>query len=189
MTSLTGKSAFKNNLAGKCIIFSSSHPQEIRKLKIKILDSIILPLLSKEWKVLEENMYCLESIKRKIDSYSKLYKDLDLLLYKEIVEAFEIILTEHNQLEELERKLYKNKNETKDGKNDLSSMVFKTVLIKLKPEYEIYNAIIGKPNRSDNQTYDLLIIEDIQRLLKSNSGTVTFQKIKDYITKKYNLIF
>jgi len=61
--------------------------------------------------------------------------------------------------------------------------MYKTTMIRLKPEYEIYDNIIGKPKREKNESYNELIIKDIQLLLKNEN--ITFNKIKDIILNKY----
>ena len=58
-------------------------------------------------------------------------------------------------------------------------------MIKLKPEYEIYNLIFGRPEKIKNQMYDELIINDISNLLFIND--INFNKIKNYINNKYNI--
>jgi hypothetical protein len=174
--SLTGKCGFKNNMLGKSIYLIDKLPEDINKLKTKIINNIILPLLSKQWDVLKENLYCLDSLKKKLDYYYKTHKIYDLFLYKELLLAFEVIISEHTELEELEKKIY-------GSKTDLTTMVFKTTMIKLKPEYEIYGIIYGKPDKNLNQKYNEYIIRDIELLLRNDS--ITFQKIKEYILLKY----
>ena len=67
--------------------------------------------------------------------------------------------------------------------NEIINMVYRTTLIKIMPEYEIYDNIIGKPKREENQVYKEDIIQDIQRyMLLENT---TFQIIRDKITNKY----
>jgi hypothetical protein len=74
----------------------------------------------------------------------------------------------------------KNMNGNRDP-NEIMTMVFKTSMIKLLPEYEIYDSIFGKPKRELNEKYDEEIINTIQELLKEDD--ITYTKIKDYITQ------
>jgi len=171
--SLCGKDKMQpSNLLGKNDSMQKNIPQEIKTLKIKIMNVIILPLISRQWSQLYENRFFLEGIKIKLDHYYKLYKLEDLLLYKNIIHAFELMLNEHNQLTDLERQLYK----TEGG---FTSIVYKTAMIKLKPEYELYDAIFGKPKRENNQIYNDSIIAMIQHLLTREN--MTFQKIKELL--------
>jgi len=174
--SLTGKSmSNKSCLSGKSNS-SSNLPSDILKIKITIFNNIILPLISQNWKSLYENLFCLEKVKTKLDYYHKTYKLEDLIIYKEIIRAVEIIINEHHQLEDLERKVF-------SSNNDVLTMIYKTSMIKLKPEYEIYNILFGKPKRDLNEKYDLQKITDITILL--NNTNMTFTKIKSILIQKY----
>uniref|UniRef100_A0A6C0B9Y6 Uncharacterized protein n=1 Tax=viral metagenome TaxID=1070528 RepID=A0A6C0B9Y6_9ZZZZ len=170
--SLCGKDKIqKNNLLGKNISLQKDIPQDIKQLKIKIMNNIILPLISRQWSQLYENRFFLDGIKIKLDYYYKLYKLEDLLLYKNIIYAFELMLNEHFQLSELEKQIYKT--------NEFTSIVYKTAMIKLKPEYELYDTILGKPKREKNQSYNDSTILYIQHLLAKEN--MTFQKIKEQV--------
>ena len=50
----------------------------------------------------------------------------------------------------------------------------------MKPEYEIYNLIFGKPDKKNQETYNMSYINEIQQML--NEDDVTFEKIKNKIT-------
>ena len=171
---LVGKNNMcSNNLLGKHEYGQKSIPNEIRNLKIKIINNIILPLISKQWTELYENMFFLENIKIKLDRYYQLYKLEDLLLYKDIICAFENVLNEHTQLVDLEKKIYSSKGE------EFTSIVYKTTMIRLRPEYEIYDAIFGKPKRDKNQYYNDETIAFIKRSLMQEN--ISFKKIKEQV--------
>lgn len=143
------------------------------------MNNILLPFISKQWRTLHENLFYLENVKKKIHFYYNTYHLDELLIYKEIIHAFEIMLSEHEQLEDLEKKMY---NTTKD----LSTMIYKTSIIRLKPEYELYDLILGKPDRNKNEKYDESIIQQIERLVQMEN--MNFQRIKDIIIAKKNEI-
>jgi hypothetical protein len=176
--SLSGKTQYMlNNLSGRS--FSQKElPYEVNKSKIYIMNHIIFPLVSRQWKKLQENLYCLDNIKKKIDTFYHYYKNDDLFIYREIINALEVILSEHMQLEELEKSVY-------GSSKDLSTMIYKTALVKLKPEYEIYDIIFGRPLRSKNEEYKQYIIDEIQHLLTSSD--ITFDKIRIFLTNKYSI--
>lgn len=176
--SLTGKNQLNiNNISGKS--FSQKDlPYEVNKSKIYIMNHIIFPLVSRQWKKLQENLYCLDNIKKKIDTFYHYYKNDDLFIYKEVINALEVILSEHMQLEELEKTIYGSSKE-------LSTMIYKTAMVKLKPEYEIYDIIFGRPLRIKNEEYKQDIIEEIQQLLKNHD--ITFDRIRIFLTNKYNI--
>jgi hypothetical protein len=180
--SLTGKT-YNNfiNLSGKQKINQNNNIFEITQIKIYILNNLIFPLISNQWEILEENIIFIENIKNKLDYYYKIYHLEDIIIYKDIIKAIEIFLNEHHQLHDLEKKIYGSKEDNAV----LTTMIYKTAMIKLKPEYEIYNLIFGKPEKNKNQIYDENIINDISKLLLIND--INFNTIKNYINNKYNI--
>jgi hypothetical protein len=178
-SSLTGKNNYnKMTLYGNNIFHNECNiiPLEVQHIKIYILNNLIIPLISKQWDLLHENMFFVENSIKKIDYYSKMYKADDLIIYKELLKAIEIILYEHYQLEDLEKKIY-------TGTNNLASMIYKTSMIRLKPEYEIYDIILGAPNKNNNEKYNEIIINDIAHMLSLDG--INFNKIKVYINATY----
>ena len=87
-------------------------------------------------------------------------------------------MDEHTLLEESEAKI----NNKRDA-NQIVNMIYKTTRIRLLPEYEIYNSVIGQPDRKSNEPYNEDIITDIKQLLMQER--ITFSKIKDFLEKKY----
>lgn len=175
--SLSGSNSYNhNNLTGRGLSVEKSIPSDIKKIKTLILNNLLIPLISKQWDVLNENLFCLEKAKKKIDYYYDTYKLDDLIIYKEIIRAFEYIISEHQQLTDLEKKMY-------GSTKDFSTLIYKTTMIRLKPEYEIYDLVIGKPDRKTNEKYNDIIIKDIEKLLKYD--TINFNKIREIITAKY----
>jgi len=176
--SLSGKKTYNTlNISGKQLFLGQSKiSEEIKNFKISILNNLILPLITKDWNTLYENIISLDKLKKKIDSYYDNYKLDDLLIYKETINAIELVIYEHKELESLEKKIY-------GDTTNLSTMIYKTAMIKLKPEYEIYNLILGKPNKKQDEIYIEAIIKDIEKLLLLEN--INFNKIKEFITKKY----
>ena len=176
--SLTGKCSYNGiNITGKKISSQIDVPRDIKNIKIQIMNNILLPLISKKWKTLRENLICLDSLKQKINSYYEIYKLDDLMIYKEILNSFEAVMVEHTQLEKLEKKLYASEDAT------MFSAIYKTTPIRLKPEYEIYDIILGKPNRNNNEKYDVMIISEIEFLLKKSD--INFRIIQQFLFNKY----
>ena len=187
--SLTGKFSFNcNNLSGKKnniitintnTTTNTNTPQEVTDLKKQILNYYLLPLTSKNWKKLQENMFFLENIRTKLYYYSSIYKLDDLSMYSDILKFLEYFVIERNEVEKLEKQLYYDN----DNNKVMASMIYKTAPIKLKPEYEIYDFIIGKPDRKQSEKYDNNIIIDIQILLKKEN--ITFNIIENFVKDKY----
>ena len=164
--SLTGKIEINiHNLKGK-YTNKNKMPIMIIKLKTQILDHLMLPLIRNNWNYINNNFFMINSLKQKIESFYLKYKLDDLLLYKDILEMVEIVINEHNQLFDLEKEKYST--------NNSNSLIYKTKIIKLKAEYEIYNLIYGKPNKND--IYDNNKLENIKKLLQIEN--ITFDNIK-----------
>ena len=182
---LTGINFYGNslNLTGKYIYnynynYTSTNLR-IKKLKERILNNDLIPLVSKQWTVLKENIYFIDEIQNKIKYHTEIYKTDELVVYNDMLKVFKVLIEKQKLLEDYD----KNMNGDRDP-NEIMTMVFKTSMIKLLPEYEIYDSIFGKPKRDLNEKYDEEIINTIQELLKEDD--ITYTKIKDYITQATN---
>jgi hypothetical protein len=153
-------------------------PLEVIKIKSTIMKLIIIPFMSKNWKVLEENLVFFDSIKKKLASIIARNKCSNLEIYQDIIIAFETAVFLHMEVANLEEKLY-------SSCDNLSTLVFRTTMIRLKPELELYNLVFGRPNFKAGEKYDVNIVNDIETLLKMNN--VTFEQIKTFILNKYKI--
>lgn len=173
-TSLTGKRNNNTsiNLSGKQNTTLLQSSKEIIALKTYIMNIIIIPLLSKQWVVLNENKFLVDIIKERLNKLYLKNKSEEISLYINLLDCFDVIIYEHLDLVSLEEKVYGNKN-------NMLTAVYKTALVKLKPEYEIYNLILGKPT-----TYNKEIIQNIQQLVIQPN--ITLNKIKEIITLKFS---
>jgi len=171
--SISGKNVSNINIMGKN---HNKHDlsEEIKNLKKNIINKILLPIASKQWKKIEENMFSFEKINKQIDKHS--HEEDDLLVYKDVLKALEQVVYEHKQLEELERTMY-------GTASDISTLIYKTTMIRLKPEYEIYDAIFKKPSKSKGEKYSDAVIKDIEKCLEIEN--IDFDGIKEIITRKY----
>jgi len=168
------------NLLGK----NNSHIQpistQIKKIKDRIINDYLIPLYSNQWSNLKENIFFLDNIYNKLTQYYKTYKLDELILYIDLLKVIHLLIDKHKLLENTEEKIY-----GKENKNEIMSMVFKTISIKLLPEYEIYNSIIGKPKKDLDEKYNDKIIYDIKMLLLQKD--INYSKIKKYILDNYKL--
>lgn len=174
MTSLTGKkSGIALNLTGKTQYSSNSTktPHYITKLKQIIFDRYITPILSKNWKVLKENLFQINDIIKRVDIYYETTKDESLIVYKYMLQVISGTINTTDELSTLEGRLFDN------GK-DVAKLTIKIPRIRLKPEMELYNLILGKP---ENNLYDKKILEYISELLKTEY--IAFSEIEDKIKK------
>lgn len=165
----------KINLKGKShsIVSSSS---KILFLKKHILTNYIMPLYLDQWNILNKNKLLIDEIIKQVNMYYKLYKLDDLNVYLELLKILKILIDRNDLLHDLE-----DKNKRMYDKNNIINMVYKTTRIQILPEYEIYNSIIGKPNK--NETYNTNIINDINTLMVKEN--ITYDKISEIILNKY----
>ena len=177
---LSGVNVYGNNLnlLGK-YSYNYNHTStniKIKKLKERILNNYLIPLVSKQWNVLKENIYFIDEIQNKIKYHCDIYKrdEHELTAYNEMLKVFKVLIEKHKILEDYDKTM----NGKRDS-NEIMTMVFKTTMIKLLPEYEIYNSIFGKPKQELNEKYDVDIISKIKELLKEDD--ITYKKIKDHI--------
>jgi len=176
--SLNGKYELNElNLSGKSYTNHQTSSFKIKKIKERILEDYLVPLFSKQWTTLKENTFFLNAIQKKLNSYYSTYKLDELLVYIQLLKVFNILIEKYKLLENVEEK---NKQRQK---NEIISMVFRTSMIQLQPEYEIYNCIIGKPKRELNEKYNDKIIADIKNMLIKDDSS--YKKIKEYLTTTY----
>jgi hypothetical protein len=175
---LTGTIFYGNNLnlSGKYIYNynynNTSTNLKIKRLKDRILNNYLIPLVSKQWSVLKENIYFIDEIQNKIKYHTEIYKTDELVAYDDMLKVFKVLIEKQKLLEDYDATTNGNRDS-----NEIMSMVFKTSMIKLLPEYEIYDSIFGKPKRDLNEKYDDDIINKIKELLKEDD--ITYRKIKE----------
>jgi len=175
--SLSGKNIInENNLKGKSNFNVQNVSMEIKNLKITIMNKYMIPLFSKQWKTLYENLFFIYKYKNKVDKLYNLYKLEELLVYKDMLKLFEIMVEEHKILDDTERRLYN----TTTSKEQFASLIYKTTKIRLLPEYEVYDSIFGKPKREKGESYKPELINKIKNLLAKDD--ITYSKIKDTLT-------
>lgn len=177
--SLTGKQTYNPlNLTGKSMQGGgggkSTTPYYITKMKSIIFDWYITPILGKQWKILKENLFQINDIMRRLDIYYANTNDESLLVYKHMLQVIKGTLDTAEELTSLEEKIF-------DTGKDLAKMSVRVPRIRLKPEMELYNLIIGKP---DGTMYDKEILKYIGELLKTEY--ITFREIEEKLKKKEN---
>lgn len=172
--SLTGKS--NTNAFSLISNDNNNHnnyiPNEITMLKINIMNNIIIPFNSKNWKILEENLIFIDIIKEKLLSFSTKYPHIDLQIYNDLVNSCESTIYLHMEVNNLEKRIY-------GLNNGSANIIIKTAMLRLKPQLELYNLIIGRPKFNLGEKYDPTIINKILLLLEVEH--ITFEQIKNAI--------
>ena len=174
-TSIKGNvTFFPNNLKGLACNKTqniNNIPLPVIKIKKTIIDKFIIPMHLNQWQSIKENYFLLDKLTVKINKYKNYYKNYDLEIYDHFINFIKNYFNEHTEFQDLENKLYNTNN------NNIATLLYKTPVIRLKPEYEIYNLIFGKPKKINQETYNMLHINKIKDLLKEDD--ITFNKIKN----------
>ena len=176
--SLTGFNNINlHNLSGKpfAIGYEASPSYKINRFKKQVVSDYIVPLFSRQFDILKENTLLIDKIYNNLILFHNKYKQPELLAYAQLLKVIKVVVDKQNLLDASE----KNQSNTSDP-NKIVNMVYKTSMIRLLPEYEIYNSIIGKPSKNANESYDENIINQIKRLLKEEN--ISYAKIKTIIT-------
>ncbi len=176
-SSLTGINQINNiNLTGKSFICEKlKEPYYITRLKKVIFNRFITPLFTKNWQIIEQNIFSVSLIKEKLEKYIKDDNNEDLQVYLSFLNVVIEILGEHNHFENLE-KLY-------HPKDTIGTIKFKIPKIRLRPEYELYKLIIGKPKKFKD--YDDRVLKYIETQLKNEYAE--FDSIKASVKKEFKI--
>ena len=167
------------NLTGKKDTIINTSNYKIKTLKSNIISQYLVPLFSKQWDILNENIFFIDKYQEKLNHYYKSYKLNELVVYIELLNVLKLLIENHNLLVETEGNITsKNGDPT-----EIITMIYKTTKIRLIPEYEIYNSILGRPKREKNEKYNEDILYDIKKWLSMEN--TSFKKIKKYIEEKY----
>lgn len=167
MISLTGIN--KQNLINLTGIQNSNisiEPIYIKNIKQRCFNYFIIPLQTNNWNIIDQNMFVYDDIFNKLNKYYKIKPSLDLEMYIAILNVIFQLNGEY--------KNYENNN--KQNFDGLAKIIHNLPTIKLLPELELYNLIIGKPKKFD---YNQEIVSKIKKLLKIEN--ITYDKIKTNI--------
>ena len=176
--SLTGSNKINTlNLTGKSMTFGASkEPYYVTKLKKIIFNRFITPLYTKNWKIIEQNVFSLSDVLLKLKKYSKESNCDDLETYTTLLNIIIELLGEHNHYENLEKIFYSD--------DAVGTIKFKMPKIRMRPEYELYKLIIGKPKKFKD--YDQRVLEYIATIL--NKEYIEYDEISENVKKKFNLL-
>jgi hypothetical protein len=177
--SLSGRQTSSNllKLSGKVIQLGV--PTVVTNIQISIMNNIILPMVNSQWQTLQQNLFLIETLRPKLALYYSVYKLPELLVYQHILSICSNLINEHLQLTDLEKQYYGS------TLNNVTNIIYKTTMINLKPEYALYNMILGVPNFTTGETYNAAIITEIQAMLLLQN--VDYNLIKSVITVKFKI--
>jgi hypothetical protein len=152
-------------------------PAFIQEIEINIMNNIIIPMVNSHWAILKQNLFLVELLKPRLALYYAIYKLPELLVYQNALTICSNVLNEHIQLADLEKAQYGA------SVNNMTNIVYKTSMINLKPDYSLYNMILGRPDFAGGERYNQDVLDDIRRLLTSQN--VNYNIISAFIMKKF----
>ena len=91
------------NLTGKSELNFNPIIFKINAFKKQIVKDYIIPLFSKQWNILNENIFFIGDFIEKLKYYNRIYKLDDLLLYIELLKIIRLFMDKHNLLIDTER--------------------------------------------------------------------------------------
>ena len=184
--SISGKNNYnENNLLGKSkyVCKPPKSLNEIKKIKIRILNNYLIPLYKKQWKKLQENLFFLPKIKEKINVYKDFSNFEDLQLYIDLIQLLEIIIEKEKLIEKQEQNMKMRFTSTIENNSpEGMAMMVQLTTIRLLPEYELYHSLFGKPKKETKETYDTQKINTIKKLLEIEN--MDYQQMKEHFFKK-----
>lgn len=148
----------------------------IAEVKTRVIDSIIIPYMSQNWRCLEENMFLIELFRDEIDEIVARAPSSDMMIYKDLISVIEVSFMQQLEITYLEKRLY-------SGEEAAATLVVKLDAIRMKPEMELYDLILGKPDLKKGCTYETDILNEIARLMKDRRAN--YANIRKYILHKY----
>lgn len=135
---------------------------QFERWKTKLMNRLVIPILQKNWVEIYENIFIVSIFKKEIEQY-KNRKDIDF--YRNILTFVERVYNDHEELDHLEKMVY---NDGGEG----TRMLYKTTMIRIAAEYEIYHSIFGKP---ESQEYDQDILGRIRSYMSMEN--ITYKEI------------
>jgi|LakMenEpi03Aug12_release.lakeMendotaPanAssembly.Ray.scaffolds.fasta_scaffold756216_1 hypothetical protein len=148
----------------------------IAEIKTRVIDTIIIPYMSQNWRCLEENMFLLELFRSEIDEVIARAPHSDMMIYKDLISVIEVSFMQQMEITYLEKKLYACEDAA-------ATLVVKFDAIRMKPEMELYDLILGKPDLKKGCAYEDAVLTEIAQLMKNRRAN--YANIRQYILHKY----
>ena len=140
------------------------------KWKSKLMNRLVIPILQKNWADIYDNIFIVSIFKKDLEQFTD---RPDIEFYRNILTFVERVYNEHEELEHLEKLMY---NDGGEG----TRMLYKTTMIRIAAEYEIYHSIFGQP---DSNEYDADILGKIRSFIEIED--ISYKEIKQKIQNLY----
>jgi hypothetical protein len=145
--------------------------RDVKELQLQLMDRFLFPLMRRDTTAVYRNFYLLPGLRSKITSLKD--RNPDLQYYESLLTFIEDSYSVYKTV---------TNSYAKDGENTgFGNFMVRTVTVSLKPEYHLYNLIIGKPPK--NVEYDEEIIAYIMELM--TRVNLTFNEIYMLVRRRF----
>lgn len=169
-----GAGGYSMSLSGKSANITTTEDPKLKEIRTQLMERFLFPLMRRDMTDVFHNFYLLSSIKSIISSLKERNPDVE---YYENLIAF--IEDSYNVYKSL-HKIYETDPESKKG---FGNFVVRTATISIKPQYHLYNLIIGKPAKGT--PYNQQIIDYIIYLL--TRVNLTYKEIHSLVRRRFGL--
>jgi len=125
--------------------------KELSKLEQRIFEDYVVPLVKGDLVLLKRNGALLLYYKEQLERHGAAKYFVDIIDF--VSQGIGLL----EEIEDLRSKVYSG-----DG---LGQLYFKTSRVRLLPEFELYNALIGAPDMRKGERYDMTRVALIKNLL------------------------
>lgn len=142
---------------------------QLTKLEQRIFDDFVLPLVNEDIDTLRKNLALILYYKEQLEKTSDKSYFADLIEF--VSKGFGLL----EEVDGLQKRL---------GAGDgVGQLYVRTARVRLLPEYEIYNAVIGMPEVRKGERYDMEVVSKIKQLLTElNPNEVDYRMFERLLT-------
>lgn len=124
---------------------------QLSKLEQRIFDDFVLPLVNEDIETLRKNLALILYYKEQLEKTSDKSYFADLIEF--VSKGFGLL----EEVDELQKRI--------NGEDAFGQLYVRTARIRLMPEYEIYNAILGAPKVKKGERYNMDVVAKIKKLM------------------------
>ena len=130
---------------------SSKRALKLSKVEQRVFDDFVVPLVNEDMDTLRKNLALLLFYREQLEKTSDKSYFTDLIDF--VSKGFELL----EEVDDLQKRI--------NGEDAFGQLYVRTARIRLMPEYEIYNAILGAPRIRKGERYNMEVIGKIKKLL------------------------
>ena len=143
-----------------------AYSQEYIDLKNFINKHFMIPLIKKDFDIIQLNSFNFTFLLRKLEQFSHIYKDA--IIFIQLIESIKAAIEITNENEKLYEIVY---GQIKD-----TTLLYKTTAVEFLPEIHLYIEFYGQPEEIGE--FDDNKLEQIRQVLKTSEG-ITYHEIRE----------